>query len=65
MVWSGVLRQYFQHGETALMLAAEEGRKHCVQLLLDAGADKNATNMVRAGCNCYVNVLCALICTLR
>ena len=37
-----------QYGKTALMYAAENGWSDCVQLLLDAGADKNAKNQVRA-----------------
>ncbi len=32
---------------TALMLAAERGRADCARLLLDAGADKEATHKVR------------------
>jgi hypothetical protein len=34
-------------GRTALMWAAEFGRTDCVRLLLDAGADKEATDVVR------------------
>ncbi len=37
-----------QYGRTVLMYAAGEGREDCARLLLDAGADKNATNKVRA-----------------
>ena len=33
---------------TALIRAAEEGHADCVRLLLDAGADKNAKDNVRA-----------------
>ncbi len=36
-----------QEGNTALILAAERGHIDCVQLLLDAGADKHAMNHVR------------------
>lgn len=32
---------------TALIRAAQHGHADCVQLLLDAGADKEATNFVR------------------
>ena len=39
--------QLGQGGWTALILAARWGRTDCVQLLLDAGADKNATDNVR------------------
>ncbi len=37
-----------QDGYTALIWAAHNGRADCVRLLLDAGAEKNATNNVRA-----------------
>ena len=37
-----------QIGCTALMWAAENGRTDCARLLLDAGADKNAADKVRA-----------------
>jgi hypothetical protein len=36
-----------QKGNSALMLAAWEGRVDCVRLLLDAGAKKEAKNQVR------------------
>ncbi len=35
-----------QGGYTALIYAAREGHVDCARLLLDAGADKNATNKV-------------------
>ncbi len=35
-----------QDGYTALMMAAEWGHADCARLLLDAGADKKATNEV-------------------
>ena len=37
-----------QFGATALMRAADNGRADCMRLLLDAGADKNAKDRVRA-----------------
>ena len=37
-----------QFGQTALIWAAEKGRADCVRLLIDAGADTNATAKVRA-----------------
>jgi hypothetical protein len=37
-----------QYGSTALMNAASGGHADCARLLLDAGADKNATDNVRA-----------------
>jgi hypothetical protein len=37
-----------QGGETALMLAAAYGHADCVRLLIDAGADKEAKNIVRS-----------------
>ncbi len=36
-----------QNGSTALMMAVSDGRVDCAKLLLDAGADKNATDKVR------------------
>ena len=36
-----------QYGRTALLLASENGHAQCVRLLLDAGANKNATANVR------------------
>jgi hypothetical protein len=41
-------RRRAQCGETALMCAAENGRTDCARLLLDAGADKEAKQIVRA-----------------
>jgi ankyrin repeat protein len=41
-------RRRAQNGSTALMFAAEKGHVDCVRLLLDAGADKEAKNEVRA-----------------
>ena len=38
--------QYSQRGWTAMMYAARDGHANCVHLLLDVGADKNATNEV-------------------
>ncbi len=37
-----------QSGSTALILAAGSGHADCARLLLDAGADKEATDKVRA-----------------
>ncbi len=55
-----------QDGRTALIEADKMGHADCVRLLLDAGADKNAANNVRAGvcfhdfvCSCME---CVLIC---
>ncbi len=39
-------------GRTALMCAAENGHADCVRLMLDAGADKNAVDEVRASAAC-------------
>jgi hypothetical protein len=36
-----------QYGSVALMYAAREGHADCVRLLIDAGADKDASNNVR------------------
>ena len=41
-------RRRAQCGETALILTASHGRADCARLLLDAGADKNAVDEVRA-----------------
>jgi ankyrin repeat protein len=38
-----------QGGFTALMFAASSGHADCVRLLIDAGADKEIRNNVRAG----------------
>ena len=40
-----------QYGWTALIRAAESGHVDCTRLLLDAGADKDAKNNVRASAN--------------
>jgi hypothetical protein len=37
-----------QSGNTALILAGYKGHADCARLLLDAGADKNAVDNVRA-----------------
>ena len=39
-----------QYGWTALSMAAENGHADCARLLLDAGADTEATTNVRATC---------------
>ena len=36
-----------QYNITALALAAEKGHTGCLRVLLDAGADKDATSSVR------------------
>ena len=41
-----------QHGKTALIEAANYGRADCARLLLDTGADTNATDNVRANAVC-------------
>jgi len=38
---------YVQYGETALMKASENGHTATVQVLLEAGADKDVKNDVR------------------
>jgi anti-sigma regulatory factor (Ser/Thr protein kinase) len=37
-----------QNGNTALIVAAEEGRADCLRLLMDSGADVEASDNVRA-----------------
>ena len=44
-----------QDGWTALMWAAERGHADCVQLLIDAGADKDVRNEVRVS-HCIAEV---------
>ena len=44
----GPLRRRAQYGMTALIGAGWLGRADCARLLLDAGADKNAKDEVRA-----------------
>lgn len=49
-VWRGTVdgcEFYSQGGRTALIWASMSGRADCVQLLIDAGADKEATVNVR------------------
>jgi ankyrin repeat protein len=41
------MHMHMQAGSTALIRSAASGRAECVQLLLDAGADKNAKANVR------------------
>lgn len=38
--------------KTAMMVAAENGRLECVKVLLQAGADANAVDYVRASLRC-------------
>ena len=45
---------FYQRGETALIIAAQEGHVEVVSLLLTAGADLEAANYVR---NCLISVL--------
>ena len=47
-MWAAHLGRRSQGGSTALICAAIKGRADCVRLLLDAGADKNAKDLVRA-----------------
>lgn len=50
-----------QKGNTALMVAAWEGRMDCVRLLLEAGAKKEAKNQVRSSDRCLLTtVMCAI-----
>ena len=52
LLWAtalSVVSSHAQFGFTALIGAAGGGHSDCVRLLLDAGADKNATDEVRAG----------------
>ena len=46
--WRRRRRRRAQGGWTALISAAVTGYADCARLLLDAGADKNATDQVRA-----------------
>ena len=46
--WAHLAHNRAQNESTALILAAEKGRVDCVRLLLEAGADKNAQDRVRA-----------------
>ena len=43
-----------QTGNTALMLAAREGKEGCLKLLLEAGCDTDAKNKVRDECGVVV-----------
>jgi hypothetical protein len=56
---------FLQDNRTALIWAAFHGQAHCVRLLLDAGADKNAKDKVRGRsvgrCTCVFFCIC--ICT--
>jgi ankyrin repeat protein len=44
----GITLARSQNGFTALICAAENGHADCARLLLDAGADKEVKNLVRA-----------------
>ena len=48
LAWGRAWGPLFQFGQTALMYAAIAGHAESVRLLLDAGADKNAKDDVRA-----------------
>ena len=50
-----------QDGWTALMLAASRDRVDCVRLLLDAGADKEAKNDVRASAVVWKGALLLMV----
>ncbi len=63
LFWNTRARARAQFGQTALILAAGEGHVNCVRLLLDAGADKEAKNVVRAmllsgTCSVHCFVVC-------
>ena len=45
---ASLAQSHTQDGQTALICAAREGHMNCARLLLDAGADKEAKNNVRA-----------------
>ena len=47
-MWAAHLGRRAQYGRTALICAGYNGHADCARLLLDAGADKNAANKVRA-----------------
>jgi ankyrin repeat protein len=54
-------RALSQDGWTALMLAASRDRVDCVRLLLDAGADKEAKNDVRASAVVWEGALLLMV----
>ena len=45
-----------QDGQTALIWAARHGQVDCAELLLNAGADTNAKDNVRAIARCFVHL---------
>ena len=45
--WDSRMSNKTQDGDTALSLAAVQGRTECVRLLVECGADKEAKNNVR------------------
>ena len=49
-----------QHGETAVMLAANAGHSDVVDLLLKCGANKEHVDKVRHGDECAIACLCAM-----
>ena len=46
------MRVVRQHGQTALMLAAQNGHTDTVRLLLERGADVDQIDGVSAACTC-------------
>ncbi len=54
------LRRSSQDGYTALISAAAYGHADCVRLLIDAGANKEAKNGVRAS-RCFAGYLLGLV----
>ena len=45
---SAVVRVWWQNGSTALMIASMKGEVEVIKVLIDKGADVNATNNVSA-----------------
>jgi hypothetical protein len=54
----GICKFDSQHGWTALIGAAHECQADCVRLLIDAGADKDAKDNVRARSLLYLCIIC-------
>ena len=53
VVWSDG-KPDLQYGSTALICATQSGHAECVRLLIDAGADKEAKDVVRVG-RCFAD----------